>query len=69
LRANWYWCAVCAQRWQLELIPHLQTEGCPLCGGEVVPILGRAGPGGDRPDRSDRPDRPDHPDHADRDSG
>ena len=37
---TWYWCAPCAQRWQLELIPLLQVEGCPVCGGEVVPILG-----------------------------
>ena len=47
---TWYWCARCAQRWQLELIPLLQTEGCAVCGGEVLPILGRW-----RPD-----DRPDH---------
>jgi hypothetical protein len=38
---TWYWCAHCRQRWQLELIPLLQVEGCPVCGGEVVPILGR----------------------------
>ncbi len=47
---TWYWCAPCAQRWQLELIPLLQAEGCPVCGGQVVPMLGRG-----RPDeRSDR---------------
>jgi hypothetical protein len=51
---TWYWCAPCAQRWQFELIPLLQAEGCPVCGGEVVPMLGRW-----RPDeRSDRDREP-----------
>lgn len=47
----WYWCARCAQRWQLEPIPQLQTEGCPLCGGEVVPMLGHHRHREDEPDR------------------
>ena len=50
----WYWCAPCAQRWQLEVIPQLQAEGCPLCGGELVPILGRHQHRDDRSGRDQR---------------
>ncbi len=50
---TWYWCAPCAQRWQLELIPQLQAEGCPLCGGQVVPILARAQARDDGSDRDE----------------
>jgi hypothetical protein len=50
----WYWCASCAQRWQLKVIPQLQAEGCPLCGGDVLPILGRHQHGEDHPGRDER---------------